>query len=95
MTEPAYPAKPSPGDRVAVLSPAAGLPAVLPLPHELGVRRLARDFGLKPVEYPTTRRLDASARTAAAYRVRGFSFNSTLLPRECPTSLTSGAATQE
>ena len=66
MTEPAYPAKPSPGDRVAVLSPAAGLPAVLPLPHELGVRRLARDFGLKPVEYPTTRRLDASAQDRAA-----------------------------
>lgn len=66
MTEPAYPAKPGPGDRVAVLSPAAGLPEVLPLPFELGLRRLVEEYGLKPVEYPTTRRLGASAEARAA-----------------------------
>jgi muramoyltetrapeptide carboxypeptidase LdcA involved in peptidoglycan recycling len=66
MTEPAYPAKPSPGDRVAILSPAAGLAEVLPLPHDLGIRRLEEAFGLKAVEYPTTRRLGASAEDRAA-----------------------------
>jgi hypothetical protein len=27
----------------------------LPLPYELGLRRLREEFGLRPVEYPTTR----------------------------------------
>ncbi|GAA2148452.1 LD-carboxypeptidase [Kitasatospora kazusensis] len=66
MTEPAYPAKPRPGDRVAVLSPASGLPEVLPLPFELGLRRLVEEYGLVPVEYPTTRRLGATAGERAA-----------------------------
>ncbi|MDH6575153.1 LD-carboxypeptidase [Kitasatospora sp. MAP5-34] len=66
MTQPAYPAKPSPGDRVAVVSPAAGLPEVLPLPFDLGLRRLVEEYGLEPVEYPTTRRLGATARERAA-----------------------------
>ncbi|MGW3462715.1 S66 family peptidase [Streptomyces olivaceoviridis] len=60
MTAPVYPRKPRPGDRVAVLSPSSGLPARLPAPFELGMRRLREDFQLEPVEYPTTRRLDAS-----------------------------------
>jgi muramoyltetrapeptide carboxypeptidase LdcA involved in peptidoglycan recycling len=54
-----YPPKPRPGDRIAVLSPSSGLPAVFPAVFELGLRRL-RDLGLEPVEYPTTRQLDAS-----------------------------------
>jgi len=66
MTELSYPAKPRPGDRVAILSPASGLPAVLPLPYELGLRRLVEEFGLKPVEYPTTRQLGASPQARAA-----------------------------
>ncbi|MFG3053274.1 S66 peptidase family protein [Kitasatospora sp. NPDC048239] len=66
MTEPAYPAKPRRGDRVAVLSPAAGLPGVLPLPFELGLRRLVEEYGLEPVEYPTTRRLGARPEDRAA-----------------------------
>ena len=53
---PVYPPKPQPGDQVAVLSPGAALPEVFPAPYELGLRRLQRDFGLRPVEYPTTRR---------------------------------------
>jgi muramoyltetrapeptide carboxypeptidase LdcA involved in peptidoglycan recycling len=53
-----YPRKPRPGDRIAVLSPSAGLPAVFPAVFELGLRRL-RDLGLEPVEYPTTRQLDS------------------------------------
>jgi muramoyltetrapeptide carboxypeptidase LdcA involved in peptidoglycan recycling len=65
MTAPSYPPKPVPGDRVAVVSPSAGLPGVLPLPHELGLRRLREKFGLEPVEYPTTRRMGASPRERA------------------------------
>jgi muramoyltetrapeptide carboxypeptidase LdcA involved in peptidoglycan recycling len=59
-----YPRKPSPGDRIAVLSPSSGLPALFPAVFELGLRRL-RDLGLEPVEYPTTRQLDASPQDRA------------------------------
>ena len=63
---PVYPPKPRPGDAVAVLSPAAGLPGILPMPFELGLRRLREDFGLRVVEYPTTRKMDSSPRERAA-----------------------------
>ncbi|MFF4105097.1 S66 peptidase family protein [Streptomyces sp. NPDC001903] len=66
MTDPLYPAKPRPGDRVAVLSPSSGLPGLLPLPYELGLRRLQDDFGLRTVEYPTTRTMGASPEARAA-----------------------------
>jgi len=61
ITPRAYPPKPQPGDRVAVLSPAAGLPAIFPYVYELGLTRLRDAYGVVPVEYPTTRRPDASA----------------------------------
>ncbi|MGW0959391.1 S66 family peptidase [Streptomyces gelaticus] len=61
-----YPAKPRPGDRVAVLSPSSGLPGLLPLPHELGLRRLREEFGLEPVEYPTTRKMGSTPQERAA-----------------------------
>lgn len=61
-----YPPKPSPGDAVAVLSPSAGLPALFPAPYELGLGRLTEEFGLVPVEYPTTRRMGASPQERAA-----------------------------
>jgi muramoyltetrapeptide carboxypeptidase LdcA involved in peptidoglycan recycling len=60
------PAKAAPGDRVAVLSPAFAAPAVGPAVHEQAMRRLQELTGLVPVEYPTTRRLDASAVDRAA-----------------------------
>jgi muramoyltetrapeptide carboxypeptidase LdcA involved in peptidoglycan recycling len=53
-----YPPKPAPGDRVAVLSPSAGLPALFPDVYEMGLRRLREEIGLEPVEYPTTRVMD-------------------------------------
>jgi muramoyltetrapeptide carboxypeptidase LdcA involved in peptidoglycan recycling len=56
-----YPPKPRPGDRVAVVSPASGLPQLFPDVFELGLRRLRETFGLEPVEYPTTRTLGATA----------------------------------
>lgn len=66
MTESRYPSKPRPGDRVAVLSPSAGLPGILPLPYELGLRRLRDDFGLEPVEYATTRKMGSTPQERAA-----------------------------
>ncbi|GAA5016612.1 S66 peptidase family protein [Kitasatospora paranensis] len=66
MTSPLYPPKPRPGDRVAVLSPAAGLPEIFPRPFDLGLRRLTEEFGLLPVEYPTTRRMGCTPQERAA-----------------------------
>lgn len=54
------------GDRVAVLSPAFAAPAVAPELHEQAMRRLRELTGLVPVEYPTTRLLDASPEARAA-----------------------------
>ncbi|MFM9453484.1 S66 family peptidase [Streptomyces europaeiscabiei] len=65
MTTPSYPPKPSPGDRVAVLSPGAGLPELFPRPYELGLRRLREEYGLEPVEYPTTRKMDTTPQQRA------------------------------
>lgn len=59
-----YPPPLSPGDKVAVLSAASGLPQILPLPFDLGLERL-KAFGLEPVEYPTTRVMGADARDRA------------------------------
>ncbi|MBS4753809.1 LD-carboxypeptidase [Nocardioides sp. zg-ZUI104] len=58
--------KARPGDKVAVLSPSFAVPAVGPAVHERALRRLTATTGLVPVEYPTTRRLDASSRDRAA-----------------------------
>ncbi|APU42504.1 S66 family peptidase [Streptomyces sp. TN58] len=66
MIEFVYPPKPRPGDRVAILSPSSGLPGLFPLPYELGLRRLRDDFGLEPVEYPTTRKMGATPQERAA-----------------------------
>lgn len=54
------------GDRVAVLSPSFAAPAVAPDIHEQALRRLTELTGLVPVEYPTTRQLDASPEARAA-----------------------------
>ncbi|MGA4842661.1 S66 family peptidase [Streptomyces sp. G45] len=62
---PVYPPKPAPGDRIAVVSPSAGLPELFPLPYELGLARLRTMFHLEPVEYPTTRTMGASPRRRA------------------------------
>lgn len=58
--------KARPGDRIAVLSPAFAAPAVGPEVHDQAMRRLQEATGLVPVEYPTTRRLDASPEARAA-----------------------------
>jgi muramoyltetrapeptide carboxypeptidase LdcA involved in peptidoglycan recycling len=56
----------TPGDRVAVVSPAYAAPGNYPELHEQAMRRLRADFGLEPVEYPTTRQLGAPAKDRAA-----------------------------
>ena len=66
MTDPTYPPKPRPGDKVAIVSPSSGLPQLFPRPYELGLRRLREDFRLVPVEYPATRRMGASPQERAA-----------------------------
>ncbi|MDO4775861.1 MAG: LD-carboxypeptidase [Cardiobacteriaceae bacterium] len=48
------------GDKVAILSPSAGLPGLFPWVHELGLARIRDDFGLVPVEYPTTRQMGST-----------------------------------
>ncbi|ULR49877.1 S66 family peptidase [Streptomyces deccanensis] len=65
MTTPSYPPKPSPGDRVAVVSPGAGLPELFPRPFELGLERLREEYGLVPVEYPTTRKMGTTPKERA------------------------------
>ncbi|MEV0896671.1 S66 peptidase family protein [Actinoplanes sp. NPDC049802] len=55
-----------PGDRVAVVSPSFAAPALFPAIHEQAMRRLRDEFGLEPVEYPTTRRFGASPEERAA-----------------------------
>ncbi|GAA2282385.1 hypothetical protein GCM10010234_19870 [Streptomyces hawaiiensis] len=64
-TSPAYPPKPSPGDRIAVISPSSGPPGLFPLPYELGLERLREEFGLEPVEYPATRTMGSTPQERA------------------------------
>lgn len=66
MTTISYPPKPVPGDRIAVVSPGAGLPGLFPRPFELGLKRLREEYGLEPVEYPTTRRMGSTPKDRAA-----------------------------
>lgn len=61
-----HPPKARPGDKVAVLSPSFAAPGVAPAVHEQAMRRLAEVTGLVPVEYPTTRRVGATAQERAA-----------------------------
>lgn len=58
--------KARPGDKIAVLSPSFAAPAVAAAIHEQAMQRLTAITGLEVVEYPTTRRLGASATDRAA-----------------------------
>ena len=60
------PPKARPGDRIAVLSPAFAAAGAFPAVHEQAMRRLVEVTGLVPVEYPTTRKVGASAADRAA-----------------------------
>lgn len=55
-----------PGDKVAILSPSWAGPGVFPDVHELGLHRLRKHLELEPVEYPTTRKINATPQERAA-----------------------------
>jgi muramoyltetrapeptide carboxypeptidase LdcA involved in peptidoglycan recycling len=61
-----HPPKAAPGDKVAIISAAFAAPAAGPAVHEQALTRIREVLGLEPVEYPTTRRLDATAEDRAA-----------------------------
>lgn len=65
MTSPVLPPPAQPGDRVAILSPSWAAPAHFPAIHERALQRLRDDFGVQPVEFPTTRRDARPAERAA------------------------------
>lgn len=48
------------GDKVAILSPSFAAPGRWPWVYELGLERIKEVFELEPVEYPTTRDLNAA-----------------------------------
>lgn len=48
------------GDKVAILSPSFAAPGAWPHVYQLGLERIKTIFGLEPVEYPTTAKIDAS-----------------------------------
>ena len=54
------------GERIAVLSPSFAAAGAFPAVHEQAMRRLSEVTGLIPVEYPTTRKVGASALERAA-----------------------------
>lgn len=50
-----FPPRLQQGDKVAIVSPSAGLPYIYPWVYEQGLKRIADVFGLRPVEFPTAR----------------------------------------
>ncbi len=61
------------GDKVAIVSPSFAAPALFPEVYKLGLKRLEEEFGLVPVEYPTTSKLGASAKERADDLMAAFS----------------------
>lgn len=60
------------GDRVAIVSPSFAAPAVWPHVHDLGLKRIREVFGLEPVEYPATAKLDATVEKKAKDLIAAF-----------------------
>lgn len=60
------------GDKVAILSPSFAAPGKWPHIHEVGLARLKEVFGLKPVEFPTTRKVGASKEERAKDLIAAF-----------------------
>src|SRR5699024_2064754 len=54
-----------PGDRVAVVAPSFAAPGFAPRVHEQAMQRMVSELELQSVEYPSTRVVDAPARTRA------------------------------
>ena len=60
------------GDQVAILSPSWAGPGAYPDVHEIGMKVLREQFELEPVEFPTTRMVNASAPARAADLMAAF-----------------------
>ena len=61
------------GDKVAILSPSFAAPGKWPEVYNLGLSRLGKEFGLIPVEYPTTTQIGASGADRARDLIAAFS----------------------
>lgn len=61
-----------PGDNVAILSPSFAAPGMFPAVYELGLKRLREVFKLVPIEFPTTRKLNASTEERAKDLIDAF-----------------------
>ena len=59
-------------DEVAILSPSFAAPGVWPHVYELGLKRIREIFKLKPIEYPTTKKVGASKEERAADLINAF-----------------------
>lgn len=60
------------GDKVAILSPSFAAPGKWPWVYELGCQRLRDIFGLKPIEFPTTKKIGASSEERAEDLINAF-----------------------
>lgn len=60
------------GDKVAILSPSFAAPGRWPHVYELGLKRLREVFELKPVEFPTTKKIGASKEERAKDLIAAF-----------------------
>lgn len=60
------------GDKVAVLSPSFAAPAKWPQIYDLGCKRLNEVFKLRPVEFPSTKKLYASKEERARDLINAF-----------------------
>lgn len=60
------------GDCVAILSPSFAAPGRWPEIYSLGIERLVSEFGLVPVEYPTTRQIGASNQSKSKDLIEAF-----------------------
>lgn len=60
------------GDKVAIVSPSFSAPGRWPAVHSFGLERLKNIFGLEPVEYPATAKLDATTEEKAEDLVSAF-----------------------
>ncbi|MDX9739250.1 MAG: LD-carboxypeptidase [Candidatus Dojkabacteria bacterium] len=60
------------GDKVAVLSPSFAAPGKWPDVYQLGLERLRKNFGLEPVEFPTTKEIGSTGEDRAKDLVKAF-----------------------
>ena len=60
------------GDKIALLSPSFAAPGQWPLVYELGLKNLHDVFGLEPVEFSATKKLNASGEERAKDLIDAF-----------------------